>query len=55
MGVVFDEVIASVEAPADTAPAETPPAADDGGCCKREKIIDAVESRERWAERLRAD
>ena len=55
MGVVFDEVIASVEAPVDAPPPESPPAVSDSGAGKRGEIIDTIETRERWAERLRAD
>ena len=55
MAVVFDEVIASVEAP--------PPAPDEGGEAMEmpmpgndiDKIIRAVETRQRWANRLMAD
>lgn len=55
MAVVFDEVIANVEAPPDAAPPETPPAASESGAARKHEIIDAVETRERRALRLQAD
>lgn len=55
MAVVFDEVIANIEAPPDAAAPEAPPAAADGGAASSHEIIDAVETRERRALRLQAD
>jgi hypothetical protein len=55
MGVVFDEVIVNVEAlpaapPQDVPQGESAPREND-----KEKIIDIVETQQRWARRLLAD
>jgi hypothetical protein len=55
MGVVFDEVIANVEAlpaapPQDTVATESAPREND-----KENIIDVVETQQRWARRLLAN
>ena len=55
MAVVFDEVIANVEAPPDAAAPEAPPASGDSDTARIHEIIDAVEARERRMLRLQAD
>lgn len=55
MGVVFDEVIASVETPADPPPPETPAPPAEPPARRHHEIIDAVETRQRWVMRLRAE
>lgn len=55
MGVVFDEVIANVEAPRDAPSPDAAPAPAESGSAGHHEIIDAIETRERRALRLKAD
>ncbi len=55
MAVVFDEVIANVEAPANAPPPEASPAEAAPASAGHYEIIDAIETRQRRAERLQAD
>ena len=55
MSVVFDEVIANVEAPPATPSQEMAAAEPSPRDCDNEKIIDVIETQKRWARRLLAD
>lgn len=55
MSIVFDEVIASVEAPPSTTPSDTAQSASMKPEKEDKNIIRIIETQQRWANRLMAD